>query len=165
MTRARLWTSTLLACAAVVLAATPAVREAAAPAVAAVAPALAPAVARVRSGLALLGFDLSMWLIGAGVTAIVVGLTLRSLRRRDDMGLRIRVRVHRGVPIARIARDLGLPQDVVRDLAGPVLARPLEQRRELPTRGSLFRRAPAAPAATGDRFLDVLRATLSRATR
>jgi hypothetical protein len=153
MTRRRLWGLTTATCVLFVAAATPPVREAG-----------RVVAGWVIEGFRAMGMDVASWCIGAGVAAIVVGLTLRSLRRRQDLGLGIRRRLHRGRSIAAIARELGLPQDLVRDLAGPIPTPPAGRQRTLRTRGTLFRARPAGDAGAGDRFLNVLRATLSRDT-
>ncbi len=158
MTRRRLWTLTLAACAAIVVAGTPALR---APLVAAgrraivserelgarvaplVAARVAPLLARVRALPAPSPADLCL---GAGALALLVALALRIAARRDTPARRVRRLARRGLSPAAIARRTGLPQDLVRTLAAEAAA----------PGGRKFRPAAASAAPAAPSFADVL---------
>lgn len=112
------------------------------------------------------GFDWSIWVIAAGVTATVTGLVLRWLRRRDQPAARVQRLARRGRSVAAIARATGLAQDAVRDClrdAGlPTGAAPSAAARR--PGGTLFRRAERAADPPGPDFAAMLRASAARPT-
>lgn len=143
MTRGRLWSLTAAACVTLVVAGSPQLRPAALGALRAAARSTGP-----------IGLGWDVWAFGAAAALFTVLLAQRIAARLTDPRARARRRWAKGASVAAIARETGLPQDVVRELVGPAPA----------PRGSFCRGQERSAGTPVPSFADAMRRTASGAT-